>query len=186
MDSAILTRFPSGSATESGVFVCAQKPAHIAISDIVAIRMKVFTPGCFVINIAKHFLLNKCLVVGKRIFFPLKVTEDKTADVITLTAVKAASQKCREDPNGIKQGVGIDITVELAVIGIRAVFPNEVKSLGCIGFGADINRKRTESLPLSCSEIMHHEKTANVFVNQCQQFRNEAANRKRQPVFIKE
>lgn len=119
-------------------------------------------------------------------FFPLKVTEDKTADVITLTAVKAASQKCREDPNGIKQGVGIDITVELAVIGIRAVFPNEVKSLGCIGFGADINRKRTESLPLSCSEIMHHEKTANVFVNQCQQFRNEAANRKRQPVFIKE
>lgn len=91
-------------------------------------------------------------------FFPLKVTEDKTADVITLTAVKAASQKCREDPNGIKQGVGIDITVELAVIGIRAVFPNEVKSLGCIGFGADINRKRTESFPLSCSEIMHHEK----------------------------
>ncbi len=62
-------------------------------------------------------------------FFPLKVTEDKTADVITLTAVKAASQKCRDDPNGIKQGVGIDIIVELAVIGIRAVFPNEVKSL---------------------------------------------------------
>lgn len=119
-------------------------------------------------------------------FFPLKVTEDKTADVITLTAVKAASQKCRDDPNGIKQGVSIDITVELAVIGIRAVFPNEVKSLGCIGFGADINRKRTESFPLSCSEIMHHEKTANVFVNKCQQLRNEAANRECQPVFIKE
>lgn len=92
-------------------------------------------------------------------FFPLKVTEDKTADVITLTAVKAASQKCRDDPNGIKQGVSIDIIVELAVIGIRAVFPNEVKSLGFIGLGADINRKRTESFPLSCSKIMHHEKT---------------------------
>ena len=148
--------------------------------------MEVFTPGCFVINIAKHLLLNKCLVVGKRIFFPLKVTEDKTTNVITLAAVKAAFQEGGEDPNGIKQGVGTDIIVELAVIGIRAVFPNEVKSLGCIGFGADINRKRTESLPLSCSEIMHHEKTANVFVNQCQQLRNEAANRECQPVFIKE
>ena len=79
-----------GIATESGVFVCAQKPADIAVSDIVAVKTTVFARGFFVIIIEKHFLLNKGLVVGKRIFFPLKVTEDKTADVVLLSYVRSS------------------------------------------------------------------------------------------------
>ena len=132
-------------------------------------------------------------------FFPAeKQRKTKPRDAVLLSdvrssiffiiiKVKAASQKCRDDPNGIKQGVSIDITVEFAVIGIRAVLPRRGQiPWGALGSVLISTVKRTESFPLPCSEIMHHEKTANVFVNQCQQFRNEAANRECQPVFIKE